>query len=270
MRKYERGQILLIVVLVMTIALTVGLSIATRTITDIRTSTEQDTSQRAFSAAEAGIEKALQESAGSSGTFDNNATYQTTVEAISGVELLLNNDAPVLKDDATDLWLSTYPGYTDPWTGTVTIYWGTASDTCSTNPAANTMAALEIVLITGTKANPVMATYPVDPCAGRAAGNQFEAISSGGGTVQGRQFAFRKTITVNSGLLMRIIPLYSATRIGVRGCNATGSNCNALPSQGRLITSVGTSDDTQRKIVGIQENPKLPVSFFPFVIFSPR
>ena len=56
MIKYQKGQILLLVVLVMTIALTIGLSLATRTITDIRTTTEEENSQRAFSAAEAGIE----------------------------------------------------------------------------------------------------------------------------------------------------------------------------------------------------------------------
>lgn len=264
MRKYEGGQILLIVVLVMTIALTVGLSIATRTITEIRTGTEQDTSQRAFSAAEAGIEKALQEATGSSGDFDNNASYQTTVTAISGVNLLLNNGHPILKNNVGDVWLSTYPGYTNPWTGTVTLYWGNPSDSCSTNPAA-----LEIIVISGTKSEPVVTHYPVDPCAARANANRFEAIGTGGGSVEGKQFGFRRTITINSGLLIRIIPLYSSTSIGIRGCNASGTSCNALPSQGKLITSVGTSDDTQRKIVGIQENPKIPIQFFPYVIFSP-
>lgn len=270
MRKYERGQILLIVVLVMTVALTVGLSIASRTITEIRTGTEQDTSQRAFSAAEAGIEKALQEATGSSGSFDNAATYETTIQTIAGMELLLNNGAHILKDDASDLSLSTYPGYTNPWTGTIMIYWGSEADVCSTNPAANTMAALEILLITGDKSNPVLTHYPVDPCSSlnnvsspRTDFNNFEEIGTGGRTIQGKELAFSKTISVTNGLLMRIIPLYSSTIIGVRGSVA-------LPAQGKLITSIGTSDNTQRKIVGIQENPKLPLSFFPFVIFSPR
>lgn len=270
MRKYEKGQALLIVVLVMTIALTIGLSIATRTITDIRTTTEQESSQRAFTAAEAGIEKALLESSGSTGAFDNNASYQTTVTDIIGVDLLLNNGNQILKDDTADVWLSTYPGYTSPWTGTLTVYWGRSSDTCTTNEATNTRAALEILVVTGTKSNPTLTHYPVDPCSSRASGNRFEAISAGGGTVAGKQFAFRKTITVSSGLLMRIIPLYSSTIIGVRGCNASGTGCRTFPAQGKLITSVGTSDTTQRKIEGIQENPKLPLQIFPFILFSPR
>lgn len=263
MRNYQRGQILLIVVLVMTIALTIGLSIASRTITDIRTGTEQESSQRAFSAAEAGIEKALQETTSSSGTFPNNASYQTSIATVSGMNLLLNNGLTILKDDAADVWLSNYPGYTNPWTGDVTVYWGKSSDTCTTNELTNSMAALEIVLIFGTKSAPQLAHYPVDPCSARATVNQFESIPSGGATIEGKQFAFKKTITVTSGLLLRIIPLYASTSVGVRGSKV-------LPSQGKVVTSVGTSETTQRKIVGIQENPKLPMQIFPFILFSPK
>ena len=56
----EKGQIILILLLVMTVALGVGLTIVQRSLTDISTSTKVEQSSRAFSAAEAGIEKALQ------------------------------------------------------------------------------------------------------------------------------------------------------------------------------------------------------------------
>lgn len=266
MRKYEKGQILLIVVLVMTIALTVGLSIATRTITNIRTSTEQDNSQRAFSAAEAGLEKALQEVTGSTGDFTNNASYETTVTAVSGTNFLFNNGAPIIKDTSVDLWLSTYPDYSDPWEGgTVTIYWGNVPN-CN-NP--NTTAALDIILVTGTKNDPVLSQYPIDPCEARADVTSFDDVVSGGTTIEGKTFAFGKEISITDGLLMRIVPLYTSTIIGVRACTASGNNCTVLPSQGKLITSVGTSDTTQRKIVGVQENPRLPMEIFPYIIFSP-
>ena len=268
MRNHERGQVLLIVVLVMTIALTIGLSLATRTITEVRTGTEQETSQRAFSAAEAGIEKALQESSGSIGDFENDASYQTTVTAISGRDLLLNNGNPILKNDTGDVWLSTYPGYTNPWAGTVlTVYWGNSTNGCAS-------PALEILVIKGSKTDPTVTHYPVDPCSARATATGFEAISAAGGTVLGKSFTFRKDINFilpsEPGILMRIIPLYGSTIIGVRACNVSGTACNSFPSQGKLITSVGTSDTTQRKIVGIQEHPKIPMQFFPYIIFSPR
>lgn len=271
MRNVERGQILLIVVLVMTIALTVGLSIATRTITDIRTSTEQESSQRAFFAAEAGIEKAMQESSGTTGSFTgNSASYKTSVATVSGVTLFLNNGVSVLKDEAVDVWLSSYPGYTNPWSNEITIYWGSTSDSCTTDEATNSMAALEIVIIAGTKLNPLLTHYPVDPCNARRNVNRFELISASPSTIDGKQYAFKKTITVASGLLMRIIPFYAPTTIVVKGCNTSGAACKALPPQGKLVTAVGTSDNTQRKIVGYQENPKLPVEIFPFMLFSAR
>ena len=56
----EQGQVLLIIVLVMVVALTVGLSLASRSLIQVRTTGEQAESQKAFSAAEAGIEQALQ------------------------------------------------------------------------------------------------------------------------------------------------------------------------------------------------------------------
>lgn len=266
----QEGQILLIVVLVMTIALTIGLSLATRTITDIRTTTEEENSQRAFSAAEAGIEKALKSTTGTTGDFVNNTSFDTSVATVSGVSILLNNGNPIFKDDAADVWLSTYPGYTNTWSGDITIYWGSASDTCTTSEETNTMAALDIVVLNGTRASPQAAHFPVDPCAARSSINNFETIPSGGGTINNKQFAYRKTVTVASGLIMRIVPIYAATPIAVRGCNATNGNCRMLPSQARVITSVGTADTTQRKLVVLQENPKIPVHMFPFILFSPR
>lgn len=263
MKNYERGQILLIVVLVMTVALTIGLSVATRTISNLRTSTDEENSQRAFSAAEAGIEQAMQNSIASNGEFTNNTSYETSIAAVSGIEFILNNKTPVLKDNAIDLWLSTYPGYTNPWTGTLTLYWGSSRDVCNANESVNTMAALEILVIEGTKANPQLTHYPVDPCAARAALNRFEVTPAGGGTIGTQAFAFSKIITVNSGLLVRIIPLYGPSLIGVRGSNV-------LPSQGKLITSVGTADNTQRKLIGFQEYPRIPVQFFPYTLFAPQ
>lgn len=272
MKDYQRGQILLIVVLVMTIALTIGLSVATRTITNLRTSTEDETSQRAFSAAEAGMEKALQLSSGNTGSLTNNSSYATNITPVSGQDILLNNGSPVLKDSPADVWLSTYPGYTAPWSGNITVYWGGTTDACNRNETANTMAALEIILLSGTKANPVVTHYPVDPCNARrtgAAGNGFPAVAAGGGTVQGKAFRFKTSLVVASGLLMRIVPLYSSSFIGVRSCNALGAGCSLLPSQGTLVSAVGTSSNTQTKIVAMKNYPTIPFQVFPYVIFSP-
>lgn len=265
-----RGQMLLIVVLVMVVILTIGLSAASRTITSIRVSTDEEDSERAFSAAEAGLEVALSQNNNLvTGTFDNASSYRTTVRDLSGVEFLLNNSLAILKDDAVDVWLSRYPDYNQQYTGNMTIYWGSPADLCDRSELVNTMAALDIVLIAGTSNNPTIRHFPVDPCAQRRSVNQFGDVAVGG-SIGGRTFAYSTTIPVNSGLIARIIPLYASTAIGVRGCNAGGGGCLALPAQGTVIESVGTSENAQRKIISYRAYPKLPTELFPFVIFAPN
>jgi hypothetical protein len=264
----QKGQVLILVILVMVVALTISLSVGARTIINTRTSTEEENSEQAFSAAEAGIEKSLNTGTGVlHGTFDYNTSYktsyQTTVSDISGTSFLLNNGSPVLKDSAVDVWLSTYPNYTSQWSGSITIYWGQVSDTCQTIEKNNTMAALEIVVIEGSKAAPKMTHYALDPCNLRRTENNFESISSGVGSVQGKTFLYKKTININSGLIARIIPLYAPVTIGLIGSSL-------LPSQGTLVQSVGTANTTQRKIVSFRSYPQLPAELFAYTLFVPQ
>ncbi len=154
----QSGQGLLIVILVMVIALTLGLSIAARTTSNIRTSSEGENSERAFSAAEAGIELSSTSSSPISSSLPNNTTYTTTIALLSGNAINLNNGTIILKDDPVDVWLSTYPSYASPWTGTLDINWGNAADVCDPNESNNSQAALEVVVISGSIAAPTLAT----------------------------------------------------------------------------------------------------------------
>ncbi len=261
---------LLLAILVMAVILIVGLSIGARMVTNVRTTQEEANSERAFSAAEAGIEQSLATSFVGSGALQNRTSYATSQTSFEGVELLLNNGAPNFKDEAIDIWLTDYPNYSTLWNGDVTLYWGQASDVCVESELNNTMAALEIIVISGTKVNPVNTTYAVDPCSPRTVFNHFEYIPSSGGVVGGKVFAYKKTITVTSGLLIRTIPLYSSTVFAAKGCNSAGTSCLTLPTQGKIVQSVGTADNTQRKIMSFQGYPKLPTEALPFVLFSPR
>ena len=261
----QKGQVLLIVILVLVVSLTIGLSVVTRTITNLRTSEEESNSQEAFSAAEAGIERLLNSDATTTaGNLSNEASFQANSSVVSGSSFLVNNGNIALKNDGVDIWLSTYPVYIAPqFSGTVTVYWGESTDTCSTNPSVNTRAALELVLISGTAANPVTTHYAVDPCTERAASNNFSTSIQAGAELNGRQFAHRYSLTVTNGLILRVIPLYADTILGVSG------NGTAFPSQGEVIESTGSSGDTQRKITVYRGYPKVPVEFFPFILFSP-
>lgn len=261
MKKNERGQVLLIVVLVMVISLTVGLSLASKSITSLRTSTEEANSQKALAAAEAGVEQAIKNNLSiASGSFSNNTTYETTITPVLGTSFQLNAGNPVLQDDGIDLWLSGYSTndselYTNPWTGTLTIHWGNTPTGCEN-------AALELAIISGSRANPIMTRYTYDPCQARSSSNSFDPAPLNQRTISGKNFYYQAVINISSGLIGRIIPFYTNTVIAVTGSTA-------LPSQGSTVVSTGVSGDTERKVTVFQGYPEVPSEYFPYNLFTP-
>jgi hypothetical protein len=239
----------------MVVTLTVGLSVVSHTITTLRTTKDSESSQRAFSAAEAGIEKLLTTTSSSisNTTLSNGSSFSGSVSTVSGQVILVNNLSPIAQDDGADVWLSTYPTYASPFTGTVKVYWGT-SDDC-------TSSALEILTVTGSKANPVITHNLVDACDARRAVNHASSEQTGG-TLNGFTFRRSYSIAVTNGLLMRIIPLYASTILGV---SSTGGN---LPAQGQNLVSTGTAGGTTRKITVFKGFPRLPMEFFSYVLFD--
>lgn len=267
----QKGQALVIVILVMTIALTIGLSVATRSILNVRISTEEQDSQRAFSAAEAGIEQALTSS--SSGTFagpklSNNAEIKTiSIGQLIGDQILINNGNTINRDDGVDIWLVDHndqgdPIYSTSRNGTLSLFWGNSSDYCSNTTSTNTMAALEVVVVHGSTTSPQTSHYAFDPCANRRSSNKFSNTTSFTGDFLGRKFKYQVNIAVNSGLFVRIIPLYADTVVGAGGSFS-------LPLQGKIIEAVGVSGKTERKITTFKGYSKLPTEFFPHMVFSP-
>ncbi len=279
-KKYQSGQVLIIAIFVLIVALTVGLSVVTRSIMTIRTTTEEDSSQKAFSAAEAGIERAMTANVGTTitGNFAyNNSSYSVTTSLLTGDEILVNNGSFLFKDDPVDVWLSDYSTdqskiYLNPWPASgsrvLTIYWVSPSSNdpnndCSRNNAENFgPAALAISAITGSKVAPKISHYAFDPCGARAAVNNF-SVALPGKSVAGTSFLYRAEITFSSvdpGLLVRILPLYSGTHIAVGGAG--------LPAQGTVVSSVGSYVGANRKIVSYRGYPKVPVELYPYSIFS--
>lgn len=277
MNRKDSGQVLLIVVLVMVVFLVIGLSVVSRSIFNVRTAVDEEKSQRAFSAAEAGVEQALKAIKSGTLTVGNcggvicgqqlntsDTTTQilkTTVTQISSDQILLNNGNQVLKDDGYDIWLSNYPDYSNPGNYTLTLYWGdpSVSDTCQN-------AAIEVVIISGSKASPSTQRLAYDPCSTRN-GNNFTAVfpaSSGSATVLGKTFYFKQTLpAITSGLLMRVVPLYASSPLAVVSANSV-----SLPVQGSQISSTGVSGGTARQVTLFQGYPALPSEFFPYILFS--
>lgn len=261
MWKKEQGQALLIIVLVMVVALTVGLSVVSKSITNLRTSTEEANSQKALAAAEAGIEQAIKNNVSiANGTFANDTTYKTDITQVLGTSFVLNAANPVLQDNGIDVWLSDYSEnpallYGNPWSGNLTIKWGSSANACNE-------AALQVVIFSGTKQNPLSRRYAFDPCQTRRSSNNFTLASASQSTVSGKTFYYQADISVSSGLIGRIVPLYASSLVALTGSVA-------LPKQGSIITSTGESGGTQRKVNVFQGYPEIPSEYFLYNLFSP-
>jgi len=264
--KRQKGQTLLIVVLVMVISLTVGLSIASKTITNLRTSTEEVSSAQALSAAETGVAQSIKSGGAvtTGGFASNNTTFNANLTSVSGTSFLVNGGNVIPQDEGADVWLVAHNPAGDlnfssppPWTGTLTIYWGDSSAGCDN-------AALEIVKIEGTLANNAVSTrYGYDPDSARRSLSNLTNVLKSSYQVSGKTFCYRTDIVLTNGLLVRIIPLYANTIMAVTGTAA-------LPQQGSIITSIGTSSNVVRKISVVANYYSLPSEFFTYGLFVPK
>jgi len=149
MKKEEKGQIILILVLVMTVALAIGISVIQRSLSDISTATKVEQSSRAFSAAEAGIEKALRGDATAVSFPENNSSATVTgTDLIPAVPADGTRQDPLeypnlAKEEIAHVWLADPDSATNPPAAfykqpSLDIYWGNSNFD---------QAALELTLV---------------------------------------------------------------------------------------------------------------------------
>ncbi len=269
-RSSSSGQVLLIVVITMIVVLTIGLTLASRTITNLKLSKQNEDSQRAFQAASAGIDRYINQSSGGTNNL-NNASFTTSITNLQGNAsqnyiTLLNNGDLVDQDRGIEVWLSDYPSFANPISGSIFPQWGTSNQSsCNTGSGKQTTPAVEIVVLSGNINSPTMAKYLFDPCASRRASNNFSTPSSPGNTFNGITLSYYAGIPISSGLLMKIIPLYNSSVLGVTFVPSSGQ---PLPPQGKVITSTGISGDITRKVVYFESYPQIPDEVFPYAILS--
>ncbi len=271
-KKGERGQVLLIVILVIIVSLTIGLSIASRSITNIRTSTEEAESQKALAAAEAGIEKTLQDLTVSSGTFlPNDSSYETDIDPVEDVNsFLVDGGSLIAQGEGVDIWLAEHINDEEiDYTKTLKLkkshfflYWGVGNETdCNSADPSEWPAAIEAIVVWMTDiTDPTTirtTRYAFDACDGNGGrdnrGNNFisavlDSLTIGGKTLKLRTATGDDSIHADNVIFIRVIPIYKSTIIGVQACAPGGGSCTDLPIQGYQITSTGTAGETSRKI----------------------
>jgi len=258
-QKSESGQALVLILLSLSVVLTLVLFILSRSVTDIAVSSTQEQSVRAFSAAEAGIERALVTGANYTNYPIGDATYTATVSKFA--EGLTEFVYPSLlsSGDSATVWFIAHEDNGDlTTTGAFTgsgmkICWGSGILDAS-SPAIEVSIFYET--IPGTLSTIKIAREAFDPFNStgvRPVPNSFApAPVIGACSIGGKSFAFQKTITfpptVNlSGLLFaKIRMLYNTSPQGIGISVIEGT----LPSQGQQIDSSGqVAGGSNRRII---------------------
>lgn len=268
----QKGQALLIVLLVMAVVLTIGLSLVSRSITDITISQKEEESARAFSAAEAGIERALIEAATGgiiSGRYpDTGGEYVVgSAEQLGGgPDFILPTQ--VASGEVVPVWLVAHDENGDIVCddednpcfigSSLKICWGEEG----TLPDSSTTPSIEASVFYKNGLQIKIGRGAFDPNSTRMATNQFASSDSGTCTIGSTDFAFSKTITFGGAAgdlaprrqriqdedgpqIARIRFFYNTDRAHPVGVQVTGGN---LPPQGTKIVSTGTVGDITRKI----------------------
>ncbi len=276
----QSGQILLIVVLAMVVALTVALSVISHTVTNLKTAKQNEESQKAFQAAQSGLDQALQQintnNTNGSSTLNNQANYSFNISnsnSISSTFAEVNNGDPINQDQGYDIWLSDYPKFTNPFTGSITLYWDENTITNCTQLSGNASSdptispALEVLVLSNVLA-PQLSKYVYDPCrsaAPRPITNSSSTNSGGPFTLtsfNNKTYQYSVTIPVSSALIMKVVPIFNSTTMAMQSSGPT------IPSQGKVITSTGNSGETVRKLQYFISYPQIPAELMQYAIIS--
>lgn len=257
----QQGQVILILILVMTVGLGIGISVVQRSLSDVSTASKVEQSSRAFSAAEAGIERAINTGATGSLDLGNNSLIQ----AVEKNDIPASGQAleypPLAKEETATVWLADYTSASNPppavYThNTLDIYWGNSS---------SDKAALSLTLVyhDGSKYQP--RKWYLDHNLTRSPDNNFEKVDCTGYTLGSNNYqCYKRLEALPSGLiLIRARLLYNTTSQPFAVKPTSGD----LPVQARLFTATGVSGETQRKIQVFRLDKVVP-SFFDYAIFS--
>ena len=290
----SRGQVIVILLLLMLVALSIGLAVTQRSVTDVTTSTQTEQSSRAFSAAEAGLEKALSGQMSGSFSLDNSAS--SNIQASAWLPDSANPGAgieypPIGRETTAQFWF-TDPRDLDP-NNTNNTYQGDSTWLYFGNPNAYTendlpAVEVEIVMLANNKFYSQTYYYDSDPT--RVSSNNFKPASCSGNAVLtkgilGDNHVFYCRVQLpekysdafpNLGgagncyssscrlILARVRLLYSNQNHKI----ALAPVGNAqLPRQVQIYNSTGIAGQSQKQIQAFRVKDVVP-PWFNFAVFS--
>ena len=248
----QQGQILLISIMLVATLLTVVLAVTFKSTTETQLTKLEEESQKALSAAEAGVEAALEQDINTSLSFadlpnisGSGFTGEATVGTIADSKFV----SPLLqKDQQYTFYLSDYPDYANPLTGDISIYFMSEGN-CPT---------LELTFLTQTNA---ITRRIADPCT--QIENSDDLFSSPGKVpLGGHSFNYQTDpIAVNGQAVLIVRTLFASTRVGFQRTDGDGNQ--NLPVQGKYVTSEAkAASGVSKKVQLFQSFPQIPAEFF--------
>lgn len=293
--KRQSGQALVLVLLSLAVILTLVLYILSRTITDVAVSSRQEEAVRAFSAAEAGVERALIAGASLPSTLIGDASYTVDVATLATSQNSFVYPITLSSGDSALVWFVDHDANSEPTCGAgsncftgrfVNVCWGRQS----TSPTTSTTPAVEVsVFYETTPGNPAtarIARVSIDPYTtravtgvGGASPNKFSSPDAGTCGVSGQTLAFHKQIDLATlgipagaygaagGLrFARLRMLYNSDESHPIAFDVSASG-TTFPSQGLLVNAMGTAGESNRRLNVFQSWPE-PPSVFDYAIYS--
>ncbi|MDP3917854.1 MAG: hypothetical protein Q8Q30_01615 [Candidatus Woesebacteria bacterium] len=256
-RKNNSGQAVLIVLLSLSVVLVVVLFILSRSITDISLSTKEEDSSRAFSAAEAGVERALV-IGNSSGSLEL-ATFDANVASFAQGSSVVTFPLSLKSGDNALFWFKR--------TGDATVYNGNKVTLCWGSSTLELPAAEVTVFYKSSNVYQVARATFDDPSSSRTPPNNFSSALTSGCTIDNQTFQFKNQINfaslgINGSdelLYMTVKLLYNNTVSHKIGIDVSGNGL--LPSQGKKVNSDGSFADANRSIEVYQLHPETPPIF---------
>lgn len=283
----EAGQAVLIVLLSLSVVLVVVMYILSRSITDISLSTKDENAMRAFSAAEAGIEKALV--TGSTGPLEiGDASFNASVTDFAAGQASVVYPVSLKSGELATFWFvehdsdgnlvcdATHPCFSG---NRFVLCWGDpdTSDSLATTPAIELTVYYTTTPLDMTTLQVARGTYDVNAARRDtvAIPNHFDAATNVACTIAGQDFQFRKGLyfhTTNPNLgvpnsetqgivLYATVKMLYNTSVGHKIGLSIISSTSPLPSQGSLIDSLGSYGGANRRISVYQLHPVVPPIF---------
>ena len=293
-RSSNSGQALIVVLLILSVTLTVVLSAVSRSVTDISVTTYEEDAQRAFSGAEAGVERVLLTQ-----TSVVNETLPNNVQVNANIAQPLPSDnrfiypTELVSGETATFWLVSHLGNNLTCSGQA-CFRGSGIELCWGKTGAIQIPAIEASLYYDTTFGSVAATndytavrlarIAVDPDdSGRRLANNFVDSSPGATcTISGKSFPFRYNAILppslnNASCSISLIPgcllmakvrmFYNTLESNPVGIRVTVAGVGQLPAQGTEIVSSGTAGESRRKVAVFQGYPEIP-SIFDAAVFS--